>query len=369
MSKIALQGNASGSAIFTLQPPATTTNRSIILPDQDGTLAIAENFSVPIGSILFATGTTAPAGYVIADGGLLNRTTYPDLWAYAQSSGNLAASDAVWTKGQYSPGDGVNTFRVMDLRDQFIRGASGTRPVGNGEEDALKAHTHLILGGTGTTSGGVAVDTTATLSAANDTPTGSTGDEETRPKNVALLPCIRAYHYIVNPAALNAADVIADVNNKLNKNENIVLGTSVTASGTAVDFVGIPAGVKRITVMFDGVSTSGTSNLLIRVGDGSLLTTGYESFVANDSASSSTSNETGFVQTYVIVAADLFKGACEIVKTGTSWVTKGIFSRNNNNYLVSVGRLTLGDIKMVRITTVNGTDTFDAGTINISWEF
>ena len=85
--------------------------------------------SSPVGTLILTTGSVAPTGYVGAQGQLLSRAGYPQLWAYAQASGNIAASDGVWTKGQYSPGDGSTTFRVMDLREQFIRGASGTRPV------------------------------------------------------------------------------------------------------------------------------------------------------------------------------------------------------------------------------------------------
>jgi len=53
-------------------------------------------------------------------------------------------------------------------------------------------------------------------------------------------------------------------------------GTAVTASGTSIDFTGIPSWVKRITVMFDGVSVSGTSRVMVQLGDsGGVETTGY----------------------------------------------------------------------------------------------
>jgi len=60
--------------------------------------------------------------------------------------------------------------------------------------------------------------------------------------------------------------------------DKIVSGTAATVSGTSVDFTGIPSWVKRITVMFIGVSTSGTSNILVQLGDsGGVETTGYVS--------------------------------------------------------------------------------------------
>ena len=128
MAKIAIQGNPAGTGTFTLQPPTTNTNRTITLPDIDGTVALAEQTSIPIGALFPFTGNTAPAGFVAAQGQLLSREGYADLWAFAQASGNLAASDGAWTKGQFSPGDGSTTFRVPDLQDRYIRGASGTRP-------------------------------------------------------------------------------------------------------------------------------------------------------------------------------------------------------------------------------------------------
>ena len=78
----------------------------------------------------------------------------------------------------------------------------------------------------------------------------------------------------------------------------IVSGTSVAStSGTSIDFTSIPSWVKRITVMFDGVSTNGTSNLQVQIGDsGGIENTGYTaaaSGVANSgnlvTAASSTS--------------------------------------------------------------------------------
>ena len=63
MAKIAIQGNPAGTGTITFQPPNTNTNRTISLPDVDGTVALAEQTSGPIGSIMCFTGTTAPAGF------------------------------------------------------------------------------------------------------------------------------------------------------------------------------------------------------------------------------------------------------------------------------------------------------------------
>ena len=158
--------------------------------------------------------------------------------------------------------------------------------------------------------------------------------------------------------------------------DTLVSGTAVTASGTSVDFTGIPAGVKRITVMFSGVSTNGTSNFLIQLGDsGGIETSGYLSAVARiDSAfSAAYANSTaGFICSAIAAIADTQNGAIVIATLGAnSWSCQGNVFRSGvvGAASMSSGSKTLsGTLDRVRITTVNGTDVFDAGTINIMYE-
>jgi hypothetical protein len=150
----------------------------------------------------------------------------------------------------------------------------------------------------------------------------------------------------------------------------LVSGTAVTASGTSVDFTGIPSTAKRITVMFNGVSTSGTSLVLVQIGSGSVTTSGYlsTSVAANGLIANSTA---GFLQTQVIIAAQAYTGQNTITLiSSNTYVSSGNFiTTNANNGMNNSGSITLGGaLDRVRITTVNGTDTFDAGTINIMWE-
>ena len=155
------------------------------------------------------------------------------------------------------------------------------------------------------------------------------------------------------------------VGGKLNKDENINLGVSVAASGTAVDFVGIPEGVKRITVMFDRISTTGSSVVLIQIGQaGVIQTAGYTG------ASTNYASTTG-VPLYGNQSGDLRTGFITFVNiTGGMWISSGITTSTGTNVVMSIGKKTLsGPLDCIRITTVNGTDQFDDGTINISWEF
>lgn len=154
-------------------------------------------------------------------------------------------------------------------------------------------------------------------------------------------------------------------------------GTAVNStSGTSIDFTGIPSWVKRVTVMFQGVSTNGTSNLLIQIGSGSVLTSGYgSSAIFTGTSSGGASSTAGFIVTASITASNTISGSNTICLLGSNtYVSNGnliyesvspiLFVMSSAGVRTSVG----GAIDRVRITTVNGTDTFDAGSINILFE-
>lgn len=148
-------------------------------------------------------------------------------------------------------------------------------------------------------------------------------------------------------------------------------GTSVaTTSGTSVTFSSIPSWVKKVTVMLQGVSTSGTSNLLIQLGSGSVTSTGYSS---NASTGGTVANSTaGMLMTGVLVAANNYSGIYTIATLGSNvWAASGVTANNTTTSTTALGggSVTLsGTLDRVVITTVNGTDTFDAGSVNILYE-
>lgn len=156
-------------------------------------------------------------------------------------------------------------------------------------------------------------------------------------------------------------------------NGRMVLATAQNStSGTAIDFTGIPSWVKRVTVMFNGVSTNGTSNFLVQLGSGSFTTSGYSSAV-NYSANVITSTA-GFVVTNTITAAGTSNGQVFIsLLTGNTFVENGVVANptgtNTGAVSMSGGTVALsGTLDRIRVTTVNGTDAFDAGSINILYE-
>jgi hypothetical protein len=147
-------------------------------------------------------------------------------------------------------------------------------------------------------------------------------------------------------------------------------GTAVaTTSGTSVDFTGIPSWVKRITVMVNGVSASGISYYLIQLGNGSIVTSGYAG-VSSAAASIATNSTAGFIVSSNQSAASLYNGIVTLANISANiWTESGIVGSPSNANSVSSGVITLGGtLDRIRITTVNGTDTFDAGSVNILYE-
>lgn len=156
--------------------------------------------------------------------------------------------------------------------------------------------------------------------------------------------------------------------------------TAMTAqnstSGTFIDFTGIPSWVRRVTVMLVGVSTSASTAIALRLGtSGGLATTGYASQAASVEGTAAASN---FSATLFLLepgggAALLRNGTFVVSKvTGNTWVmttVSGVEGAASARAVFGGGSVTLsGDLTQLRVTTTNGTDTFDAGTINVMYE-
>ena len=153
-------------------------------------------------------------------------------------------------------------------------------------------------------------------------------------------------------------------------------GTAVAStSGTSIDFTGIPSWVKRVTVMFSGVSTNGASPLQVQIGSGSFTTSGYNGLVSFVSTSVGTETRTtglpvmhSSAQSAEAAVYGLFVVA---LQTGNTWVSSCTVAKTGTTNVTCLGggSLALGGVlDRVRITTVNGTDTFDGGSINILYE-
>ena len=146
----------------------------------------------------------------------------------------------------------------------------------------------------------------------------------------------------------------------------------VLASGTVVDFTGIPSWAKRVTVLIDEISTTGTADLIVQVGSGSFTTSGYVSrYDAFQSSPVVKSTTVGYGIADTLVAAGTISAVVTIANvTGNRWVESHTGGGSNGpSVVLGAGAVSLsGVLDRVRVTTVGGTDTFDAGTINIMWE-
>jgi len=157
--------------------------------------------------------------------------------------------------------------------------------------------------------------------------------------------------------------------------EALVLGTAVLALGTAIDFTGIPSWAKRVTVLIEGVSSSGTSPWMLQVGDaGGVEPTGYlGSATQAGGSNTNVAFTTGFGVAAVSAASSVIHGSITITLLDASinkWVSSASVARSDSAASsVGAGSKQLsGTLDRVRLTTVNGTDTFDAGSINIMYE-
>lgn len=259
----------------------------------------------------------------------------------ANSSSGTLTSPTLVTPALGTPASGTLTS-CTGL--PLTTGVTGTLPIANGGTNATSAsdaRTSLgLVIGTNVQAWDADLDTWATKTAPSGTVVGTT-DTQT-------------------------------LTNKTIQGGAITSGTTVAStSGTSIDFTSIPSWVKRITVMLNGISTTGTSFVQIQVGAGSVTTTGYTASAAYTGSSSQ-----GFTATsgiwFVpgIGAGDFFRGNAILTNMGANnWVSSGNVGRADGYQMLSGGSIALGGtLDRVRITTANGTDTFDAGSINILYE-
>lgn len=149
----------------------------------------------------------------------------------------------------------------------------------------------------------------------------------------------------------------------------ITRGTAVaTTSGTSVDFTSIPSTAKRIIVMFNGVSTNGSNDYIIQIGDaGGIENTGYVS-ESSDRGGDVTSTE-GFILTRTSTSTSACYGIATICNfSSNSWISSANISITGIVSSSAGSKSLTATLDRIRITTVGSSDTFDAGSVNIMYE-
>jgi phage-related tail fiber protein len=198
MSSLLLGGLTSGT--IELKPADVAGTTVINVPATSGTMIttgdvgtvtktmLAGDFGLPAGAIIHVAMTSAPSGYLKANGDAVSRVTYATLFAAIGIA--------------FGSGDGSTTFNLPDLRGEFVRGWDDSKGVdagrlmGTNQADEFKSHTHVMsrtLTDLNVDARFDAVSLRATSDDAEytDRATNATGGTETRPRNISLLACIK----------------------------------------------------------------------------------------------------------------------------------------------------------------------------------
>jgi hypothetical protein len=148
--------------------------------------------------------------------------------------------------------------------------------------------------------------------------------------------------------------------------------TSATNGGTTLDFVSLPSWIKRITIVFQGLSLSASAQILVRLGTGatpSYATSGYSSTSGEVAGSSSATARTDGFNMTTNSSSQTVSGIMTIVNiTGNAWVSSHTVKQNVSTVMLGGGDITLGAVlTAIRITSTSS-DTFDNGSVNILYE-
>ena len=413
-------GKALSASPFTSELDVIVDNNTIIVNSQNQ-LEASSFDTVPIGTVNWFAASAVPAGYLECDGSIVSKGQYNELYSLIQDAYTSVLS--------------ADHFRLPDLRGEFVRGwdhgkgIDTGRVFGSNQVDEIKSHSHNL-------------DQVLTYPSRVGYPaqaeqhqegnpddysaympsTSSFGGAETRPRNVALLPCIKAertvtgstntLNFIEKPASASGQQVLtydgststwvasaapAGGGVALPTGTNgqaltydgststwvasdigtLVTGTAATLNTIATcDFTGIPSWAKRITIMVSEMSTNGTYSPRLQVGTSAgFITTGYRGTKAGiiDVSTAVAYNTDGFAfNDNDAVDAMPHNGSGTLTKlSDTIWCYSGVYGLNAHQTRIGLcgGAITItGTLDRIRFTTSSPTGTFDGGTVNIMWE-
>lgn len=264
--------------------------------------------------------------------------------------------------GVASGGTGLSSYAIGDLIY-----ASGTTALSKLADVATG--NALISGGVGVAPAWGKIDLTTHVSGTLPVANGGTGAATLAANNVLLGNGTSALQVV---APSTSGNVLQSDGSTWASVAKITLGTAqATTSGVSKEFTSIPSWVKRITMMFDAVSTNGTSDLIIQIGSTTYTTTGYDSSLgAIDGATvGANSNTSGFLISLTPSAYSISGSVVITLMGSNTWAYASSVRYKSSAVQMAAGRVALsGVLDRIKLLTANGTDAFDAGSINIMYE-
>jgi hypothetical protein len=277
---------------------------------------------------------------------------------------------------------------IINSDDGVVSGSSGLKNTGGNDGilvfQSSGAETARI------TSGVLSVSATSTTASTvrlyEDTDNGANYVDLVAPTSITAnrtltLPDSTGTVVVESAAVSAAGQVLFSTNGSTyTPTAKIVSGTAVGASGTDIEFTGIPPWVKRVTVMLADVSTTGTSPIIIQIGAGSFATTSYSGTAGGVGNSGNVMTVASYTNGFgmaggVSSANQLYNGnllICLVDSATGLWAASGSTSLAPGSFTgvqTCGGSRTLsGTLDRVRITTSAGAATFSTGTINLLWE-